>query len=135
MELKINNRTKTVKEVTITLVDGMNKYKIEPNESITVPNPRDLAELECNNSIFLIPTLVEPKSLSIIDDLEIARNKFQLVFGLILLLAIVGGFTFYTLNVDLSIKLALIAIEVITALVVWFYLNAELKANVIFFED
>lgn len=131
MEFKITNNTPKAKVVTVVDNQEMKKITIAPTEHVVIANPKDLSELECNGTIFLLPTFIENKQVELLDDKEVKRSKFQLIFALIILTAAIAIFSYVTLTTDLKMKIALIAVEVGTAVLVWVLLSKELKADVV----
>lgn len=132
----INIQNKSSRQRHITCLDnGMVKaFDVEPGHSVEFTSDEELAEIECDGSVTLVPTIFEAKSFTLIDDKEILRSRRQADILYVIILIFICSLTILNLRGNLIILGVFLVIEALIVTGIYKILKSEQIGEVVFIE-
>ncbi len=134
MLITINNKSSKERIVTCLNDGKVDSYSIEVDERIEFECFEDLAELECEGTVYFVPTVQDQKIYTLIDDKEIYRSRKQADVLYVLVLVVMCSISILTLHANLLIMVLFLLIQVLIITGIYRILKTEQSGEVIFIE-
>lgn len=134
MVIGIDNKSSKQRIITCLIDEKLKTYKIDVNENIKFDVNEPLAEIECDGTVILIPTIDEAVNYSLIDDQDIylARKQSDIIYITCLILMCALTVLFLKTTIILIVLFLIIQALIITG--IYKILKSEQKGEVVFLE-
>lgn len=134
MIINITNKSMKDREVTCLDNGAVNRYAINSEQSIQFESTESLAEIECDGTVLLVPTVADSISYTIIDDLDIVRGRKQTDILYIILLLLMCTLSVILLNTHIVYMIIFLIIQALIMTGIYRILKTEQKGEVVFIE-
>lgn len=134
MIININN--KSSQDRVITCIDNgtIKSYPVKTNEQVEFSSVEPLAEIECDGSVILLPTIFETANYAIIDDKDIYRERKQADVIYFICLVLMCALTILFLKTTIIYLILFLVIQALIITGVYKILKSEQKGEVVFIE-
>lgn len=132
----INISNKSAKDRVITCIDNgsISSYPIKSDEKIEFTTVEPLAEIECDGTVILVPTIFETSSYTIIDDKDIVRGRKQADMMYIIILIVMCALTVLFLKTNVIFMVLFLIIQALIITGAYKILKTEQLGEVVFIE-
>lgn len=133
----INIKNQSGKNRVVTSIDqgSIKSYPLEVDQVVQFECHEDMAELECDGTVLLVPTVLESVNYTLIEDKEIIRSRQQADVLYVFILVAICAITILTLkSTSLLVLAVFLMIEVLIITGMYKVLKSEQRGETVFIE-